>query len=234
MKLAGGLLQLGYRLQRHRFWALPLGYWPLGLGLMGSVISFGTRLWLCTLALAAVGLLLLLVMVNARRQRYVRFAPDESLAAHLPPDVPVVRPDEKLPVRVTGFLEVRDARQYFVEAAADLATMETREHIVMARIPLSRMWLVARSPAGEVGWWYAFIQPVYIRSIQVGWLHHGLRRRPALRLLYQRRRLIEGKEIVTQDTLFLSAANRLTLHRLLENLVRDAGRPVDAQQYVPL
>jgi hypothetical protein len=132
---------------------------------------------------------------------------------------------------------VRDKRRRFVEARADFATMETREHIVMAYIPLSRMWLVARSPRDMWGWWYAFAKPADIRSIQTGWLHHGLRPRPSLKLVYLRRRLTEGKkprEVVTEETVYLSFAERLALVRLLENLARDAGQPADYQPYVPL
>jgi hypothetical protein len=40
--------------------------------------------------------------------------------------------------------------------------------------------------------------------------------------------------VTTEETLYLSAADRLTIHRLLENLIRDAGQPVEYEQYVPL
>jgi hypothetical protein len=154
------------------------------------------------LALSFTGFILTGIMLITRRQAYIRFRPDESLAAHLPPDVVPIQADEKIPIQATGMLRVRNSRRY-------------REHIAMARIPVSRMWLVAKSSQEEEGWWYAFVKPAHIRGIQTGWLYHGLRLRPAL-------------------TLYLSAADPLTIHRLLEDLVRDAGRPVEHQQYVPL
>jgi hypothetical protein len=177
-------------------------------------------------------------MLSARRQRYIHYQPDESLAAHLPPGVAPIKADEKIPVRATGVLEVRDNRRYFVEARAEFASMETREHIVMAHIPPSRMWLLAQSSRDVVGWWYGFAKPVDIRSIQTGWLHHGLHPRPSLKLVCLRRRFVEGKkktkEIVTEETIYLSVDQPLTLHRLLEDLVRDAGQQVRQELYVPL
>lgn len=243
MSAWGGLLRLGYRLWRHRIGPIALGYWPLLIGLpwlgIPWLVTGGTATtWPYALAMSVIGLILGSIMLIARQQRYIRFHRDESLAARLPPGVAPIEPDEKIPVRVTGFLEVRDNRQYFVETETDFATMGTREHIVMARIPLSRMWLVAQSSKGDVGWWYAFVKPAHIRSIQTGWLHHGLRPRPALKLVYLRRRLTEGKKktkrAVSEETVYLSVANPLALHRLLENLARDAGQPVEHQPYVPL
>lgn len=238
MSLWGGLLKLGYRLWRHRIGPLALGYWPLIVGGFWLILTRFTTTWSYALVLSILGLILVGAMFLARRQRYIRFQRDESLAAHLPSHVPPVEPDEKIPVRATGVLEVRNSRRYFVEARADLATMETREHIVMAHIPLSRMWLVAQSPRGVAGWWYAFAKPSDIRSIQTGWLHHGLHPRPSLKLVYLRRRFIEGKrgtrEVVTEETVYLSVDKPLALHRLLENLARDAGTQVDYHLYVPL
>jgi len=238
VSLWGGLLRLGYRLGRHRIGPLPLGYWPLLIGALGLIVAGRTAAGPYALALSVTGLILAGIMLIARRQGYIRFRPDESLAAHLPPDVAPIEADEKIPIQVTGMLRVRNSRRYFVQAGTDFATMENREHIAMARIPVSRMWLMAKSSHEEEGWWYAFVKPAHIRSIQTGWLCHGLRLRPALKLVYLHRQLIEGKketkEVDTEETLYLSAAAPLTIHRLLEDLVRDAGRPVEHQQYVPL
>jgi hypothetical protein len=238
VSLWGGLLRLGYRLGRHRIGPLPLGYWPLLVGVLWLIVAGRTAAGPYALALSLTGFILTGIMLIARRQAYIRFRPDESLAAHLPPDVAPIEADEKIPIQATGTLRVRNSRRYFVEAATDFATMENREHIVMARIPVSRIWLVAKSSQEEEGWWYAFVKPAHIRGIQTGWLYHGLRLRPALKLVYLHRQLIEGKkktkEVTTEETLYLSAADPLTIHRLLEDLVRDAGRPVEHQQYVPL
>jgi len=238
VSLWGALLRLSYRLARHRIGPLPLGYWPLLVGVLWVIVGGRTAALPYALGLSAAGLILAGIRLIARQQRYVRFRPDESLAAHLSPDVAAIEADEKIQIRTTGVLRVRDKQRYFVETATDFATMENREHIVMARIPLSRMWLVAKSLQEEEGWWYAFVKPTYIRSIQTGWLHHGLRLRPALKLVYLHRQLIEGKkktrEVTTEETLYLSAADALTIHRLLEDLVRDAGQPAEIQQYIPL
>lgn len=238
MSLWGGLLRLGYRLRWHRIGPLSLSYWPLLLGAIWLALAYGEATWPYALALSVTGLVLVGVALLARQAGYLRFRRDESLAAHLPPGVAAIEPDEKIPIRASGLLEVREDRRYFVAAEADLATMETREHIVMAHIPLSRMWLVARSPEEDEGWWYAFIKPVYLRSIQTGWLYHGLRPRPALEVVYQRRRLVTGKgrpqEVSSEETVYLSVAELLTLHRLLENLARDAGQESEYGEYVSL
>lgn len=238
MSLWGGLLRLGYRLRRHRIGPLALGYWPLLVGVLCLIVVHRTAAWRYAVALSAAGLILTSIVLIAQQPGYIRFRRDESLAAHLPPGVAAIKPNEKVLIQATGVLEVQNRRRYFVQATANFATTETREHIIMARIPLSRMWLVAQSSKEEEGWWYAFVKPAYIRSIQTGWLHHGLRPRPALKLVYLRRRLIEGKkktkEVTSEETIYLSATEPLTIHRLLENLARDAGQPVEYQQYVPL
>jgi len=166
VSLWGGLLWLGYRLWRHRIGPLALGYWPLLVGVLCLIVARRTAAWPYALALSTTGLILTGVMLLARQQRYIRFRGDESLAAHLPPGVAAIEADEKTPVRTTGVFQVRNNRQYFVEAAADFATMETREHIVMARIPLSQIWLVAQSPKEEKGWWYAFVKPASTQGSQ--------------------------------------------------------------------
>lgn len=238
MSLWGGLLRLGYRLWQHRIGPWSLGYWPLLVGTIWLASAYRRVTWPCALTFSAVALALAGIMLIARQQGYLRFRQDESLAAHLPPGVAAIEPDEKIPIRASGLLEVKDARRYLVEAEADFATMETREHIVMARIPHSRMWLVARSLEEDEGWWYAFVRPAHIRRIRTGWLCHGLRPRPALELVYQRRRLVAGKsqpkEIATEETVYLSVAESLTLHRLLEDLARDAGQESQYGEYVPL
>jgi hypothetical protein len=148
----GGLLRLGYRLAWHRIGPLPLGYWPLLIGILWLVVGGRTASLPYALGLSVVGFLLAVVMLIARQQGYIRFRLDESLAAHLPPDVSAIEADEKIPVRATGVLRVRDKARYFAGARTHFATMENREHIVMAQVPLSRMWLVARSLPEDKGW----------------------------------------------------------------------------------
>jgi len=236
VSLWGGLLRLGYRLWHHRIGSWSLGYWLPLAGAVWLALAYHKATWPFALAFSAVAFVLAGVMLVARQQGYLRFRRDESLAAHLPPGVAAIEPDEKVPIRASGLLEVKDARRYLVEAEADYATMETREHIVMARIPPSRMWLVARSPEEDEGWWYTFIRPVCVQSIQTGWLHHGLRPRPALEIVYRRPVTDKGRpqQITSQDTVYLSVAEPLTLHRLLEDLARDAGRDTGYGGYIPL
>ena len=84
MSFWGGVLRLGYRLRHHRIGPLSLGYWPLVVGLFLLVVAYGTAVWPYALALIAAGLVLVGIMLLGRRQGYIRFRHDESLAAHLP------------------------------------------------------------------------------------------------------------------------------------------------------
>jgi len=237
MSLWGGLLRLGYRLARHRIGPLALSSSLLFVAAIWLAVAHGRASWPLALLFGAISLALSTITLIARQQKYLRFRPDESLAAHLPPGVAALEPDEQVPVQVSGLLEVEGRQQYFVAAGANYATMETREHIVMARIPASRMWLVALWPEEEVGWWYVFARPVCIRGIRTGWLHHGLRPHPALELTYERRRLVTGKgkpkAVSSEQIVYLSVAELVTLHRLLDDLVRDAGQDVGYGEYVP-
>ena len=99
-----------------------------------------------------------------------------------------------------------------MEATADFATMETREHIVMARVLDSRF--LAGAPKGDVGWWYIFFKPHTIRGIEVGQVRFGLRSRPAIKLITTS----EGKV----EPVYLSFDDPLQMQRVLEDLCRDA------------
>jgi hypothetical protein len=104
-----------------------------------------------------------------------------------------------------------------VEAPANYTTFETREHCVMTRVPLTRLFLLGKSREEDVGWWYTFFDPTIIRSVESGRLYFGLRPRPALRL-----------EIVQSDdsnyeTLYLSFEDQATLSLVLADLQYDTA-----------
>jgi hypothetical protein len=198
--LEGLIYQFVYNLERHRLFRVRLHRWLIFLCLI-LPLAMWFRLWGASYFTSAFSTLIaagvLVAMWWARRQRYVRFvdcvqsgpatyslAAEESTrraASQHSTDLPLAA-SSKVRVQATGFFEVSGRRRYFVEARADYTTFETREHCVMARIPLSRFLLLSKSNEDETGWWYIFFQPSMIRSVEAGLLYFGRRPRPALRL----------------------------------------------------
>ena len=76
-------------------------------------------------------------------------------------------------------------RKYLANVQAWFETVETREHIVIARNPVSRFLLIARMKEHEGGMWYAFFRPEHVRSAQMGFACFGWSVRPALRISFQ-------------------------------------------------
>ncbi len=196
----GLIYQFVYNLERHRLLNIRLRPWLILLCLVLPLTTW-LRLWgasYLTASLVTVGAVGALVAIWwAGRQHYVRFEEQaHSQASAFPtegeegtneaanqqstdPPLPAM---SKIRVRATGFFEVSGMRRYFVEAPAHYTTFETREHCVMAQIPLSRFLILGKSDQSEAGWWYTFFQPAVIRSVHSGWLYFGLRPHPALRL----------------------------------------------------
>jgi hypothetical protein len=65
------LLRLGYRLGRHRIGLLPLGYWPLLVGMLWLIVAGRTAAGLYALVLTVTGFILTGIMLIARRQAYI-------------------------------------------------------------------------------------------------------------------------------------------------------------------
>ena len=198
-------------MSRHRIGPLRLNLVPLLFALAGGLIWRRGGLTGEQAALIIVlCLVLVLVTLLAKRQGFIVFRRQGETSS---PGVARLAPDEKVAIRATGLFEVRGERRYFVEVTADFATMETREHIVMARM-LDVRFLVG-SPRDDIGWWYIFFMPHMIREIEVGKVHFGLRSRPAIKLGYNTE---EGKV----EPVYLSFADPLPMQRVWEDLRRDA------------
>ena len=214
MSIVGFILKASYQLNRHRLGPLRLNLVPLVFALASGLIWWKVGHLAGEQAALIIALCLILVLVSllAKRQGFIIFR-QGGRALSPSPDCPELAPDEKVAIRATGLFEVRGERHYFVEVTADFATMETREHIVMARMLDSRFLVGA--PKGDVGWWYIFFKPLMIREIEVGKVHFGLRARPAIRLRY---RTSEGKV----EPVYLSFDDPLQMQRVLEDLRRDA------------
>jgi|Deesub1362A_J573_1020465.scaffolds.fasta_scaffold07418_5 hypothetical protein len=212
MNVLGLVFKLSYQLSRHRLAFLPVGYLPLFLAIAGIPASrFGLVKFDYIAILLIGGFLLASALLISKRRGYIIFRSEEGLSQ----EVPRLKPDEKLAIRATGQFEVEGRSCYFVEARTDFATMETREHILMARIPYSR-FLLASFPKEKVGWWYIFFKPDMIREIELGRVHFGIRPRPAIRLTYEDKG--ERREV------YLSFDDEFQRQMVLEDLLLDAQK----------
>ena len=215
MSLTGLVLQFAYRLQRHIRISQPLARW-LGLVLLvlagWSLYRWWPFAWQAALL---IGLFLgyVLVLAWAARSGYVRFTPDSSPKSTPAPLLPL-RPEELVPVRVSGWFTVEGQDQYFVDVEAGIETVETREHIVMACIKPTRFLLLGRWPKRDTGWWYILFQPSTIQEISPGHLTFGARSRQALRIVY-------APDADTVQTIYLAFDDPAILRRVWDDLVLD-------------
>lgn len=227
----GLVFQFAYSLERHRLFNVSLRRWLILLCLV-LPLTMWLRLWGVSYLVAGFvtmgAVTVLVVMWWADRQRYVQFmtcAPDAVSAFPQADEEEVdgaanrqlLPAMDKIHVRATGFFEVSGMRRYFVETPANYTTFETREHCVMTHISLARFLLFGVSSQDEVGWWYAFFQPAMIRSVDVGWLHFGLRPRAALRLQ------ITLSDDSKDEILYLSFDDEATSSLVVADLLYDAG-----------
>jgi hypothetical protein len=212
MSIVGFILKASYQLNRHRLGPLRLNLVPLLFALASGLIWWKVGGLAGEQAVLIVVLCLILVLVTllTKRMGFIIFRRGELSPSPNPPEL---APDEKVAIRATGLFEVGGERRYFVEATADFATMETREHIVMARM-LDVRFLVG-APKDDAGWWYIFFMPHMITEIEIGEVYFGLRARPAIKLAY-------GTERGESESVYLSFDKPLQMQRVLEDLRRDA------------
>ena len=213
MSTIGFILKASYQLSRHRLGPLRLNFVPLLFALASGLMWWrvGGLTGEQTALIVVLCLILVLVTLLAQRQGFIVFRRTKLSPSPSPTEL---MPDEKVAIRATGLFEVRDKQRYFVEATADFATMETREHIVMAKM-LDFRFLVG-APKEDAGWWYIFFKPHMIKEIEAGEVYFDLRARPAIKLRYR-----TGEE--KTEPVYLSFDEPLQMQRVLEDLRRDAG-----------
>jgi hypothetical protein len=219
------ILQLAYRLRRHSLVEWSLARW-LGTALvaaaLGTLLFHALRPWLA-LSFGGLFLAYLLVLAWASRRRYVRFEPTPQggppARDATPP--PPLRAEEMLPVRASGWFTVEGREQHFVDLEADLETMSTREHIVLARVRPSRFLLLGEWPGHELGWWYVFFEPAMIRGLDLGRLTFGAQPAQALRVIY-------APDEETMQTIYLTFEDASALRRAWHDLLLDAPPDVVA------
>lgn len=212
--MVGWLLQVAYKLNRHRWGEVPLALvWVGFLALLALAAWWG---WLglprwVALPLAGLAAAVLVLALAGRLSGYVRFQKGALPPPAEPPD-PLV-PTDKIAHRASGWFEVEGKRRYLVEVPAWFRTFETREHAVMAYVAPSRFF-PGHWPEHEVGMWYIFFLPEQILRVEGGWVHFGTRPRPGLRVEYRNE---DRTEVVLLS--FDAEADR---QRIYADLMQDA------------
>ena len=216
MRLQGTLSWLAYRFTRHRIANAPLAWWLFGLtcAWIALPVLGEAQRTPAGIAATALALILLLAVALGRRNNYIVFRAAEPRP--LSPARPL-KPEEKIPARATGFFEVGGMRQYFAHVQAWFETVETREHIAIARNPVSCFLLIATTREHEGGMWYAFFRPEHVRSVETGLACFGWRVSPALRIAFQ----AESRK--AEENLYLAFENQENLAVVLNDLHLDAA-----------
>lgn len=180
--LLGLILKIGYLLHRHRLMGIPMDWLAIGLLLLVALALSRTgdaaRVALL-IALAVLGIVLILL---AWRVDYLVFRPHTQACRERAREQ--LEPDREVKTRATGQFAVHGQEQYLVEQPAVYTTPRSREHIIMAKLDRTRLLLLGTSDPKAWGWWYQFIAPDRIESVQAGHSVHGWRIRPALKIVY--------------------------------------------------
>lgn len=214
MSVKGWLLQVAYKLNRHRWGGLPLVVaWAGFLLALAAVVWWG---WLGLPRGVAVLPVVLAVGVTVlslvgRLTGYVAFR-EGVLPPPAAPPQPLV-PTDKIAHRASGWFEVEGKRRYLVEVPAWFRTFETREHAVMAYVAASRFF-PGRWPEHEVGMWYIFFLPQHIQRVDAGEVLFGARPRLGLR--------VEVRDKDRTETVLLSFDSEDDRQRIYADLMRDA------------
>lgn len=219
---SGGLL---YTLGRAQIIAFPPATWIVAAGVAAALLLAlqpGMWPWIGA-ALLVAALVLRLLVWRVVRSGGVRFVPSADADLLGGAGEPLALPAQsKLPVYVSGCLEVGNRVQRFALLPGFYRTFATREHALLCLRQGGKRLLVAEWPDAEVGLWYAFFKPQQLRALQVGTLHHGRLALTALALEVDatptrgrvRRRAVE--------TLYL-AGEAADLARIARDLTLDAA-----------
>jgi hypothetical protein len=225
LSVIGILLQLAYRLHRHSIAAWSLARW-LGaiLFLAGVAVLIVQRsvTWRVILP-AALLFIFLVMMLWAGQKRYIHFRaspPAEALLKRMPAPLPL-QPEELVPVRATGSFTVHGQGQDYVGLDAEYESVQSREHVILARVASSRFLWLGGSPDHEVGFWYIFFQPAMLRQLRAGYLHFGPQPQLAIEIVY-------SSADDSRHSVYL-ASDATLLRRIGDDLMRDA--PPEASRW---
>ncbi len=187
-RLMGLISAIAYGLRRSRIGFLRLHSGAMVIGLLAAAYAALSG-WLNGFTLAhvvviAVGVGGVGVLLWTDARRYVVFRTRGDLATGAKGEL---APGQKLFLRGSGAFEVNKMRRYLVEVPVVFWTTELKEHIVAAKVRALNI-LGVGVPSAERGWWYMFLEPRRVVEIDGGDLFFGLRRRPAVRVLFEGQR----------------------------------------------
>lgn len=213
------ILEATYKLRRHSWAEWPLSRW-FGMLFVAAAVGSLFVSWLRPWAAVIIGLLYLgyiLILGWASRREYVYYEtlPDvDALGQDAALEAPL-RPEELVPVQVSGWLSVEGKDRYYMDLEADFETVATREHILLGRVRPSQYLRLGRWSVDELGWWYAFVHPAMISEVDMGLLHFGAEPRQVLRLTY-------APDAKNRQTIYLAFDAVAPLRRVWTDILLDA------------
>jgi hypothetical protein len=180
--------------------------------------------WLILALLLLGGAAVMFLRGRAARGYYVLFLPEPGLTS---PALQSLLPEDKIPLRATGWFDVQSRERLFADLPAYWRTYASREHAVLAIQHPSRFLLLGHSRAEDAGMWYAFIPPAAIAEVTPGRLSYGRRISPGLRVVYRRQPpASEGKRPprAVVATIYLAFEDDAARVRVWADLVADNSR----------
>lgn len=186
---------VAYHLDRERLAGIPVIRWLYGLLIVLALVLLlrpGAGWWF------AGGLLVVMVALWVwlrvlRSRDFVRFAPQPRSAVTGPEKPWPLKPADKLPVYVSGFLSVDTKVRRFAALPGYYRTFATREHALLCQARPRRFGRLAVWPEEEQGLWYAFFHPGQVRSLQAGEISFDRARLPGLKVEYEPAQPLDGK-----------------------------------------
>jgi len=155
------------------------------LAVLAAGVWFAARLPCCKPAViagaSAVVLLLFLVDKSVQRQGYMVWLRAESE----PPPPQALSPGQEIELYASGAFGVNGKERYFRALPGFYETFVTREHVIAVRVRGRHLLWWQRGRLEDIGMWYAFLLPVYIRSVLAGTIFVAGRTYPGLRIIYQ-------------------------------------------------
>ena len=159
--------KLAYQIRHHRVGGWALDRWAVTLAWGASALILAQWQlrgrpvlpawhWAILTLLLLAGAALVVLRGWAAQRSYVTFDPQPGLMA--PPAAPV-SPEDKVPLRATGWFDVQGAERFFADLTAYWRTYASREYAVLAIQHPTRFLLLAHSRPEDAGMWYAFISP---------------------------------------------------------------------------
>ena len=188
------IFEFAYQLRLHRVGGWALDRWAVTLAWGASVLILTQWAWrgqpvlpawhwLILASLLLGGAAVMFLRGWAARGYYVLFLPETGLASPAP--LPLL-PEDKIPLRATGWFDVQSRERLFADLPAYWRTYASREHAVLAIQHPSRFLLLGHSRDEDAGMWYAFIPPAAIVEATPGALRYGRQVSPGLRVVYRR------------------------------------------------